>query len=182
MDRLGFIHEKLDIKILILFILRRLPDTVDADTLAELALCDDGISYFDYAECLAELVDTGHIDDTGNHYRITEKGDLNGGTIESSLPYSVRTRCDENLVALNDALRREKQIRAEVTPSQDGTCQLALHFEDDGGPLMELSALMPTPQAAAAAAARFRREPDVFYHEIITLLCAPEETDPGERK
>lgn len=25
MDRLGFIHEKLDIKILILFILRRLP-------------------------------------------------------------------------------------------------------------------------------------------------------------
>ena len=47
---------------------------------------------------------------------------------------------------------------------------------------MELSALMPTPQAAAAAAARFRREPDVFYHKIITLLCAPEETDPGERK
>ena len=85
-------------------------------------------------------------------------------------------------MALNDALRREKQIRAEVTPSQDGTCNLSLHFEDDNGPLMELSALMPTPQAAAAAAARFRREPDVFYHKIITLLCAPEETDPGERK
>ena len=106
----------------------------------------------------------------------------NSEITDTSLPYSVRTRCDENLVALNDALRREKQIRAEVTPSQDGTCNLSLHFEDDNGPLMELSALMPTPQAAAAAAARFRREPDVFYHEIITLLCAPEETDPGERK
>ena len=36
MDRFGFIHEKLDIKILILFILRRLPGVVDRETLGEL--------------------------------------------------------------------------------------------------------------------------------------------------
>ena len=35
MDRFGFIHEKLDIKILILFILRRLPGVVDRETLGE---------------------------------------------------------------------------------------------------------------------------------------------------
>ena len=35
MGRLGFIHEKLDIKILILYILRRLPGTVDPETLAD---------------------------------------------------------------------------------------------------------------------------------------------------
>ena len=50
MERFGFIHDKLDIKILILFVLRRLPDYVQGDTLAELVLCDDGISYFDYTE------------------------------------------------------------------------------------------------------------------------------------
>ena len=36
MARLGFIHEKLDIKILILFILRRLPGEVEPETLCEL--------------------------------------------------------------------------------------------------------------------------------------------------
>ena len=38
MARLGFIHEKLDIKILILFILRRLPGEVEPETLSR-AVC-----------------------------------------------------------------------------------------------------------------------------------------------
>ena len=59
MDRLGFIHEKLDIKILILFILRRLPGTVNRDMLSDFTQCDGGVGYFDFSDCLSELVDTG---------------------------------------------------------------------------------------------------------------------------
>lgn len=61
MARLGFIHEKLDIKILILFILRRLPGEVEPETLCELCQCDGGIDYFDYSDCLSDLIETGHI-------------------------------------------------------------------------------------------------------------------------
>ena len=56
MARLGFIHEKLDIKILILFILRRLPGEVEPETLCELCQCDGGIDYFDYSDCLSDLI------------------------------------------------------------------------------------------------------------------------------
>ena len=58
MEGIGFIHEKLDIKILILYILNHLPAAVDAQTLSDLVFCDNGIGYFDYSDCLAELVDT----------------------------------------------------------------------------------------------------------------------------
>ena len=58
MDQFGFIHEKLDIKILILYVLRRLPGFVEAETLRGLVMCDDGIGYFDYSDCLAELVES----------------------------------------------------------------------------------------------------------------------------
>ena len=61
MDQYGFIHEKLDIKILILFVLRRLPGTVEAETLRGLVMCDDGIGYFDYSDCLSELVTGGNV-------------------------------------------------------------------------------------------------------------------------
>ena len=61
MEGLGFIHEKLDIKILILYILNHLPAAVDGQTLSDLVFCDNGIGYFDYSDCLAELVDTAHI-------------------------------------------------------------------------------------------------------------------------
>ena len=63
-ERFGFIHEKLDIKLLILFVLRRLPAPIDAERLADLVLIDGGIGYFDYKECLAELVNTAQIAET----------------------------------------------------------------------------------------------------------------------
>ena len=55
MDNFGFIHGELDTKLLILFILRRLPRPVDGDTLTELCFCDTGVSWFEYSQCLADL-------------------------------------------------------------------------------------------------------------------------------
>ena len=75
MERFGFIHEKLDIKILILFILSRLPGEVPPEVLGELCQCDDGIGYFDYSDCLAELVETEHITETETGYTITSTQD-----------------------------------------------------------------------------------------------------------
>ena len=64
MDQYGFIHEKLDIKLLILFVLRRLPGVVEHETLRGLVMCDGGIGYFDYTDCLSELVTGGNVEET----------------------------------------------------------------------------------------------------------------------
>ena len=95
MDNFGFIHGELDTKILILYVLRRLPRPVDAQTLSDLCSFDNGVSWFDYADCLAGLVDTGHVEALdGERYMITEKGSANGEAAETSLPYSVRRKAD----------------------------------------------------------------------------------------
>ena len=76
MEGIGFIHEKLDIKILILYILNHLPAAVDAQTLSDLVFCDNGIGYFDYSDCLAELVDTAHITEEGGKMCIRDRRHL----------------------------------------------------------------------------------------------------------
>ena len=71
MDQLGFIHDKLDIKILILFVLRRLPAAVDPETLLELCQVDGGIGYFDYSDCISELLQSEHMTEDDEGFRIT---------------------------------------------------------------------------------------------------------------
>ena len=57
MGQTGFIHDKLDIKFLVLYLMARVASPVDFATLADLTFCDDGVEYFDFAESVAELVD-----------------------------------------------------------------------------------------------------------------------------
>ena len=75
MDNFGFIHDKLDIKILILFVLRRLPGIVDPETLLELCQCDGGIGYFDYSDCISELLKSGHMEETEDGFWYGREGE-----------------------------------------------------------------------------------------------------------
>ena len=119
MDNFGFIHGELDTKILILYVLRRLPRPVDAQTLSDLCSFDNGVSWFDYSECLADLVDTGHVERlSGERYLITDKGRTNGEAAETSIPYSVRMKADRLHGAgrRQDAARRDDRRRTRALP------------------------------------------------------------------
>ena len=124
MARLGFIHDKLDIKFLILYLMARVAAPVDFTTLAELSFCDEGVSYFEFAESLAELVKTEHLCLEEERYSITEKGRRNGSVCESNLAYSVRRKCEANLARVNTVLRRDAQVRTESEEGEDGSVKL----------------------------------------------------------
>ncbi len=163
MERFGFIHEKLDIKILILYILRRLPGTVEPETLLELCQCDGGIGYFDYSDCLNELVETGHVEESEDGYRITGKGVRNADAVESSLPYSVRSKALKLIAPVEERLARAAMI-------------IARHSDGDGGCIINVTSsgsLMPLP---AAPLRKIRRCSD-GKGEVLHLrfLCAGDE-------
>ena len=103
----GFIRDKLEIKFLILYITARVIEPIPFDTVLDLTLCDDAIDYFDFSECLADLVKTEHLTlSEDGLYAITEKGLRNSRICESSLPYSVRLRCDKNYKTAQRHLHR----------------------------------------------------------------------------
>ncbi len=169
MDQHGFIHERLDIKILILYILRRLPGAVDPETLLELCQCDDGIVYFEYSDCLHELVESGHITESEEGFAITEKGARNADAVESSLPYSVRSKAQRALEPVAERLRRAALITAKHETLENG-CTVTLAMSDGVGEIIRLSLLCADEGQAKQMEKRFRRDAEGCYQRIMEIL------------
>ena len=175
----GFIQDKLEIKFLILYLAARVIEPVPFDTMLDLTLCDDAIDYFDFSDCLADLVRTENltVDEKSGFYSITEKGRRNSEICETSLPYSVRLRCDKNLSVCNRALRRKNQVKSSTEPRANGTYTVSLSLDDDMGNVMDLKLMVPREDMGKILAARFRKAPEKLHSEIIDLLLNRDEDD-----
>ena len=169
MDRFGFIHEKLDIKILILYVLRRLPSTVDPETLRGLCQCDDGIGYFDYSDCLSDLVANGNVEEREDGYIITEKGAANADAVESSLPYSVRAKASKLIAPVAEKMRRAAMITA-CHRTDENSCTVMLAMSDGKGEVMRLEFLCAGEEQAKMIEKNFRRDAEGYYQKIMALL------------
>lgn len=177
MPRLGFIHDPLDIKLLILYVMSRVAAPVDFSTLTALSLQDDGMDYFLFAQAVEELVSSGHLllgDD--NLYSITEKGRANSAVMENSLPSVVRGRCNRALAAHNDAIRKEELVTAQVNTLDDGRCRLTLGLADDAGELFHLDMAVLSPEQSRQAAEKFRTAPEKVFHALVSLLLENDDT------
>ena len=92
MEPLGFIHDMMDVKVLILYVAARLNAPVGLQDLYALAYQDDRLSYFDVCTAVPALVASGHLAQVGQGYEITEKGRTDCAATEDSLAYPVRQR------------------------------------------------------------------------------------------
>ena len=170
MDHWGFIHEELDIKILILFVLRRLPGVVDPSELSDLCRsCDEGFDYFEYSDCLADLIDNGLIAENEDGFSITEKGAKNVEIVESDIPYSVRSRAEKLLKPLRDRLRREAMIKTSHVNEKSG-CFVTLSMSDGEGDVINLRLLCGGEEQAKIMEKNFRKNAEAFYQQFIELL------------
>ncbi len=159
MARYGFIHDKLDIKMLELYLLSRAVGGVDFDTLTELCMAHEGVEYFDFAEATAELVTSGHL------------------LLEGDMYTSVRRRCDRDLAAVNARLRRNAQIRGESRQQADGSVVARMTLDDDGGNLLTLELLCPSQEQADRLIAGFKARPEQVYNQVLGALLSPGEEE-----
>lgn len=179
MGRQGYIHDKLDMKMLELYILAQAAGPIPPDTLADLAGRHEGVNYFEFAEATAELAETGHLTLTEEGYLITEKGRKNSAACETSLPYSVRRRCDQDLAPINAVLRRNALVRGEKRPNGDGSVTARMILDDDSGNLLSIELLCPSEEQADRLIEGFRAKPEQVYHSVLESLLSEE--NEGDR-
>lgn len=134
-------------------------------------MCDGGVDYFGFSECLADLVRTEHLTlDAAGLYAITEKGRQNSAACESSLPYTVRMQVERNLVAHNERLKRRELVEARVEERSEGGYIVELSLRDELDELMGLRLLVTRQEMAQDLQKRFQDRAEELYTKIMGVL------------
>ncbi|MCC8182542.1 MAG: DUF4364 family protein [Clostridiales bacterium] len=173
----GFIKSPLEIMELILYILARVDGPIGLGDLTDLALCDEGVDYFQFADALGKLEETGHVStDKDGLISITPKGRTNGETTQEELPYSVRVKCDRNVNALNRRLQRARQVRTQASARADGSGYTArMVLDDERGNVMTLEMIAPDRAQAELLCRNYSAHPERLYNRLLSQLLEQEE-------
>lgn len=182
MDNYGFIRQKIDIKILILYILKRLPAPVSQNMLTELTIIDNATNYFDYIECLTELEEKDLIITTEeDKYLITPRGIRTATEMESSLPYTIRMKATSGAERAAKILAREAMIKTSHKEKPEGGFTVSLSLSDGLGEMMHLDILAGSDEQAKEMEQRFRKHAESLYLRIAGILTEDAEGSPKDK-
>ena len=179
MKRLGFIHDMLDVKVLILFVLSRTEVPVSAQTIYELCYQDDLLSYFDVQQAIPEMVRTGHLEETAeDRYVITEKGKEAAELTQDAVAFTVRQRAQLAVDRYHSKIRRDRLLRTEIRKQDAGDFVVVMALDDPHGCIMNLELAAPTLRQARKLEAAYRKNAEIVYQSVMIGLLEDEaETD-----
>ena len=180
MQRLGFIHDMMDVKVLILFVTARVSYPVTAQEIYELCYQDECLSYFDVCTAIPEMVTSGHLSKLEDErYEITEKGRQDGSITEDSIAYTVKQRAENAVAKFNRQLRRSSFVKTQIIPRENGECSVMMALDDEMGNLMTLELFAPDQRQAVRLSKRFESKAEIIYNLTMTELLEEDDADEG---
>ena len=176
MQRLGFIHDMLDVKVLILFVMARVSYPVDIQQIYELSYQDDCLSYFDVCTAVPEMVKSGHLKELENaQYEITEKGKADGALTEDSIAFTVKQRADNAVSRFNRQIRRSSFVKTQIIPREQGDFSVLMSLDDEAGNLMTLELMAPNQRQAVRLGKLFEKKAEAVYNLTMAELLDDED-------
>ena len=176
MQRLGFIHDMMDVKVLILFVMARVNYPVNIQQIYELCYQDDCLSYFDVCTAVPEMVASKHLKELENScYEITDKGRETGSLTEDSVAYTVKCRAENAVNKFNRQIRRSSYVKTQVIPRENGDFSVLMSLDDDAGNLMTLELMAPDSRQAVRLSKLFEKKAEAVYNLTMTELLDDEE-------
>lgn len=176
MQRLGFIHDMLDVKVLILFVMSRVSYPVTSQQIYELCYQDDCLSYFDVCTAIPEMVKSGHLEEEEKDaYLITEKGKADGSLTEDSIAFTVKQKAENAVARFNRQIRRSSFVKTQILPRESGDFSVIMALDDEVGNLMTLELVAPDQRQAVRLSALFEKKAETIYNLTMAELLDEEE-------
>ena len=170
---IGGLNSVPDVKVLILYILNYAGGRLSKENLLQIALDGGTAEYFDIAQAMDGLMNSGLIDfvshNTPNELYITELGRETLSVFEYNLPFSVRRKNQSALLRLLADIERKRSVKSRIEEKKNGyeaVCTL-LEGEDT---LLEYRLFVPTQIQAQIIVDQFENNPTEKYKNILQLL------------
>ena len=176
MKKLGFIHDMMDVKVLVLYVAARTTYPLTIQEIYELCYQDDCLSYFDVCTAVPELVRSGHLQaEPEERYTITEKGRQHGELTADSVAFTVKQRVENAVEKFNRQLRRNSFVKTQVLAREGGDYSVMMSLDDEQGNLMALELLAPDRRQALRLAKLYEQRAEDVYKMVMTVLLDDED-------
>ena len=176
MQRLGFIHDMMDVKVLILFVAARSNYPMSVQEIYELCYQDECLSYFDVCTAVPQMVASGHLKMVeDDRFEITEKGKSDGALTEDSIAFTVKQRAENAVARFNRQLRRSSFVKTQVVPRESGDFSVIMALDDDTGNLMTLELVAPNQRQAVRLSKLFEKKAESVYSLTMMELLEGED-------
>lgn len=177
MQRLGFIHDMLDVKVLILFVASRSVYPMTMQEIYELCFQDECLSYFDVCTAIPEMVKTGHLQQVGaDKYVVTEKGREQGEVTADSIAYTVKMKAMAAVDEFNSRTRKSNCVCTRIATAENGEMSVIMSLDNDSGNMMKLEIAVPNQKHAEKLSCLMEEKGEALYHMIINELLTAEES------
>jgi hypothetical protein len=169
--------DKNEIKIFILYLLDRIGYPLSLNEVSSVLYQENLASYFDCGDCFAELVDAGHIVDSGEK---TEAGDI--AYVVSSTGLKIATELNDTIspwikeVSYRSAIRnlsfmkRGAKLEYTKTPLENGKFMVHCVIIEGGRKVLDVTIEVDSEREADKILYNFPRKPEIVFRGSLALL------------
>lgn len=157
-------------KVIILYILNKLPNPISNEGLYKLVLSINDMNYFYFQQFLLDLTNNKYIEyfNNGIHtiYKITTLGKNVLELTEDILPGILKLKIDTELTTA----KTESAVIAEFTPRSENNYVVTCKILENNECCFELKATAPSREQAKKIVSNWENNSNEIYRKILSLL------------
>lgn len=161
-------------KVLILYLLNRLPDGIKSDHLYKIVSSANNINYFYFQELLTDLIETKLVGsftkDEDAVIKITSEGQNALSLTKSLLPGILKLKADTVFKEEIPIIQEESSIITEYVPKDENNYTVKCKIVEKNETLFEVSAFAGSRERAKQISDNWKNNANKLYPKIIDLL------------
>lgn len=167
-----YFSNSIDLKLIILFIAENFKRPVTISDITDVVAETEFADYFPVAQGFSELLSSSLMIPAvqNGRYIVTSRGHEAYDLFSSDIPYTVKKTLLEVISKTRLAEAEAKSVTAEYKPNRAGEYELFCEISETGIPFFSFSLTLPTLDSAKTAAAKFKKNADKIYAELIKDL------------